>query len=258
MKRGGPGSEYQRAFSIYVFIGVFSVNFFMYGTYYSLGADLPASEIMLLTGAAFRESLSLWGFVLSIPTATVASLLCYGSQWIQGIYERILGNILGIFIAGVISSLFLPVSIPSAGCYIVFVIVVGVSTTVNHPLIIEVPNLERQGNARLLTEAVHFAHNRLSILMRDTIWIAITLFVGPATVMIVYLSNIAGPIMSEAATTRIFYQSQTIFFGAFLFYAGAGYLATTSVMVCRRMIELEKSYRGFVDRLPEPTQHQGS
>jgi len=227
--------------AVYTFIGIFSINFLLYATYYYFAADLPKSEIILLGRGIGGDPFPNYGFALSIIPAAIALFVCIVSTKIHGIYQRCLTNIVGVSIASFVSATFLPVSIPSSLSYLIFNAIVAIITIVRHPSFAStmIPKFVENADEKRLSIALQLAHNRLSLLVRETIWIVVTIAIGAATVHFVYLSNIAGPIMSSIPSLRNFYQLQTLFFGGFLLYVGGGLLGSTSFMLYQEMISLE-------------------
>jgi len=240
--------SFWRVLTIYVFVGVFSINFLLYASYYYFAFDLPRSEIILLARISDTEAFPALGFGLSILPAVIASLVCHISNRIRGVYGRCLVNIIGISIASIVSTIFLPVSIPSALSYLLLNGNVAFITAIRHPSTSEIPRIPEQTNPELLAGVLQLAQNRLSLLVRESIWIIVTVIVAAATIMFFYLSSVAGPIMSTIPSLRIFYQLQTIFFGGFLLYITGGYLGSGSYMLYQKMVVIEKQYLKCIER----------
>jgi hypothetical protein len=234
-----------KVLSVYVFIGLFSITFFLYTLYYLFGPNLPASENMLLTPIG-NEPFSGLGFVFSIIPATIASLLYYASYRFQGVYERLVASILAVSAPVPLTTLFLPVGFVSGISMLLLLGVVATATLVRHPRTIQIPDLSDRSNVDPSGNVVLLAHNRLSLILRESVWVIVTLLVGGATTFFLYLSSIAGPIMSSVPLTRPYFLLQTVFFGGFLFYIGAGYLGSVTMTLYFRMVELENSYNGLV------------
>jgi hypothetical protein len=209
------------------------------------GLTLPASEIMLLIPIG-NEPLSGLGFVFSIIPAAIASLLYYGSYRVQGPYKRLVASILAVSAPVPLTTLFLPVSFVSGISFLLLLGVVATATSVRHPEMIQIPDLSDRSNIEASGELALLAHNRLSLLLRESVWVIVTIIVGGATTFFLYLSSIAGPIMSSVPITRPFFLLQMIFFGGFLFYVVAGYLGSVIMTLDLRMIELEKSYGSLI------------
>jgi hypothetical protein len=234
-----------RVLSAYLFVGLFSIAFFLYALYYFFGSDLPRSEIIVLIPTR-GEPFSGLGFVFSIVPAAIASLLYYASFRLHGVYARLVVSVLAISAPMPLAALFLPVGFPAGISLLLLVGVVATATLIRHPRTIEIPNLSASSNVDRSGEVVTLAHNRLSLILRESVWVIVTLLVGAATTFFLYLSVIASPIMSSVPTTRPFFLLQTVFFGAFLLYAGGGYLGSVTMALYFRMIELETSYRSLI------------
>ena len=235
-------SRFQRALTIYVFFGMFSIDFFFYASYYYFAVDLPNSEILLLARIGGDQLFPALGFGLPILPAIVASVICYASTRISGVLPRALANLFAVSIASLASATFLPASIPSLLLQLVFISVVGVITLVRHPsfALAQIPVLNEEMNPHLLVRVLELVHNRLSLVVRESIWAIISLVIAAASVMFLYISNFAGPIMSSIPSLRVFYQVQTILFGGFLLYLGGGYGASVSLMLYEKMGAIEK------------------
>jgi hypothetical protein len=105
---------------------------------------------------------------------------------------------------------------------------------VRYPPLSEIPDPKGHNDPNLFGRAVTLAHNRLSAILQETIWLFITLAVGAGTVVFLYLSSVGGPLMQQFPSLRSFYQLQVVFFGGFLFYMAVGYPVSVTLQEVRR------------------------
>jgi len=228
----------------YAFAGVFILNFFLYMTYFFFGHDLPASEIILLEGKVAGEPYPLYGFALCIIPALVTFFSCAISSKLRGMYHSCMANLIGVILAGIVSASFLPVSIPSSLCYFLFGAYLGIITVIRHPSFPSavIAEFTKKIDSEMLASLLQLAHNRLSLLVEESIWVLGTFVVAAAVVFFGYLSNIAGPIMSSIPSLRSFYQLQAVFFVGFLLYTCGGYLGSVSLWLYLEAVFVESRY----------------
>lgn len=226
--------NFLQAILIYVLVGTFFLNSFFYYFYSIFWPLMPSTELIDLNIMSNELQFSGFGYYFSILISVLTSLFMYMSFCFDKLY--LIGVCIGVgfILSYILSLIIIPVNIILSLSYMLFMCVVAGIILLHHPKIMQEPKKEV-----LNEKLIELIHNRWSLLLRESIWIILSVMFTTASIVFIYFSNIAGPIMSEIPDLRIFYLIQIIFFGLFLIYSGGGFVIGITMHIYEKLKILE-------------------
>lgn len=223
--------------------GIFFINLFFYVLFYHFYSLLPTSELAFLFKITGQQLFPAWGFLLCFVPSLISFFILLSSARISDLTQKIFIHAVAIIVAALSSTLFIPINIIMWLIYLLFMGAITCVIALRHPSIYKIaypPKPKNSFSKQKTIIKLRLTHNRLLALVRESIWVLVTVIVASGLVMFSYLSSIVGPIVQNYPDSSVFFQGETIFFGMFLFYMAAIFIMGGSMFCYRQLLLVEK------------------